>query len=70
MWYIGSEENFPADGENYYNIKQITVELYTKFKDLEAEASVEQTLAFAVWSKTEEYLSSEQCYQIVYYLEV
>ena len=43
-WYIDGETNFPADGENYYTVRHITVELYTKQKDLEAEAAVERSL--------------------------
>lgn len=70
VWYVGGETNFPADGENYCNIKQITVELYTKRKEPAAEEAVEAALSFAVWTKTEEYIDSEKCYQIVYYLEV
>lgn len=71
VWYIGGETNFPADGENYYNVKQLTVELYTKLKDPSSEAAVEAALNnLGVWSKTEEYIDSEKCYQIVYYLEV
>ena len=71
VWYLGAETNFPADGENYHNIKQLTVELYTKLKDLESEAAVEAVLnGLGVWSKTEEYIDDEKCYQIVYYLEV
>ena len=70
VYYESGERNFPADGENYHNIKQITVELYTREKDTEAEKKVEDSIAFAIWDKTEEYISSEKCYQIVYYLEV
>lgn len=71
VWYIGGETNFPADGENYHNVKQITVELYTGLKDPDTEAAVEVVLnGLGIWEKTEEYVDSEKCYQIVYYLEV
>lgn len=71
VWYIGGETNFPADGENYYNVKQLTIELYTKLKDIESETAVETVLnTLGIWSKTEEYIDNEKCYQIVYYLEV
>lgn len=70
VYYENGERNFPADGENYYNVKQITVELYTEQKDSAAEKKVENAIDFAVWEKTEEYIDSEKCFQIVYYLEV
>ena len=70
VWYIDNETPFPADGENYYTVKHITVELYTGKKDVDAEAALEKALSFAVWEKTEEYIDSEKCYQITYYLEV
>ena len=70
VYYAPNETNFAADGENYFNIKQIIVELYTRNKDVASEASVEQALAFAIWDKTEEYIEAEKCYQIVYNLEV
>lgn len=71
VWYIDSETNYPADGENYHNIKHVTVELYTRFKDETSEAAVETALGvLGIWEKTEEYIDSEKCYQIVYYLEV
>lgn len=71
VWYIDSETNFPADGANYHNIKHVTLELYTELKDLDAEAAVESAIAdMGIWDKTEEYIDSERCYQIVYTLEV
>lgn len=69
VWYVGSERNFPADGDNYFNIKQITVELYTRLKDTVSESAVEAVLP-GIWDKTEIYLDDENCYQIVYNLEV
>lgn len=71
VWYIDSETNFAADGENYHNIKHLTVELYTRLKDIASETAVEAALGkLGVWEKTEEYIDSEKCYQIVYYTEV
>lgn len=71
VWYVGSETNFAADGENWYNIKALTVELYTRLKDPASEEQVEAVLnGLGIWDKTEEYVDNEKCYQIVYYLEV
>ena len=71
VYYIGGEVNFPADGSNYHNIKQLTVELHTRLKDPDSEEAVENVLGgLGVWSKTEVYIETGKCYQIVYDLEV
>ena len=70
-WYVGGETNFAADDENYHNVKLLTVELYTRIKEFDTEAAVERVLdTLGVWSKTEVYIETERCYQIVYDLEV
>lgn len=71
VWYVSEERHFPADGENYFNIRQITVELYTGKKEPETESRLQKALdAIGIWGKTEAYLPDERCHQIVYYLEV
>lgn len=71
VYYESGEVNFPADGSNYYNTKQITVELYTQGKDPSSEAAVEAALeGLGIWEMTEVFIDSEKCLQIVYYLEV
>lgn len=62
--------NFPADGQVYYSVKRIQIELYTKHKQPDIEGKVETVLSPYYWEKTEEYIDSEQCYQILYELEV
>ena len=62
--------NFAADGEVYCKINRVQVELYTKLKDLEAEAKVESALYSFYWEKTESYINTEKCYQILYEIEV
>ena len=62
--------NFSADGGVYYPINHVQVELYTKLKDQEAEARVESALASLFWEKTESYIDTEKCYQILYEIEV
>lgn len=62
--------NFAADGLVYYPITQVNVELYTKIKSPETEAKVEEALASIFWDKSETYIDSEKCYQIVYEIEV
>ena len=62
--------NFGADNRVYYNIRRIQVELYTKQKDPDTEDKVENALSSFYWEKTEEYLDTERCYQILYEIEV
>lgn len=62
--------NFAADGKVYYGAIHIQVELYTKFKQPEVEEKVEEALSSLYWEKSEEYIDSEKCYQILYELEV
>ncbi len=62
--------NFAADGVVYYPVKRMQVELYTKLKDPETEGKVEAALSSFFWEKTETYLSTEKCYQILYEIEV
>lgn len=69
-YIVAYSNNFAADGEVYYPINHIQVELYTKLKDQEMEARVETALAPFVWEKTETYIDTERCYQIMYEIEV
>lgn len=61
-----------ADGINYYNAKQITIELYAQNKDLTSEAAVEAALTAAgiFYSKIEEYLEDEKVFETIYEIEV
>lgn len=62
--------NFEADNHVYQQIGHIQIELYTKNKDPQSETLVESALAGLCWEKTEEYLDDEQCYEILYEIEV
>ena len=62
--------NFAADGQVYANINRIQIELYTQHKDIEVEKKLENALSSLFWEKSEEYIGSERCFQIVYELEV
>lgn len=63
-------DNFFADGKVYYPVNQVQIELYTEKKDLKAEESVEEALSSFCWNKTETFIESENCYQIMYEIEV
>ena len=69
-YLFSSTNNFNADDVVYQVINRITIELYTESKDLEAENAVEAALKGLCWEKSEEYLDDEQCYEIIYEIEV
>lgn len=71
-WYVTGSNNFAADGVVYMGINTIVVELYTEKKDTQAEGKIESVFYNngIFWEKTENYLDSENCYQIIYELEV
>ena len=59
-----------ADAEMYLTWDLTRVELYTRLKDLAAEAKVEAALKGIRWEKTETYIDTEKCYMILYEIEV
>ena len=69
-YFVGYSNNFAADGKVYHPINHIQVELYTRRKDPAAEEAVESALLDLYWDKTETYIDTEQCYQILYEIEV
>lgn len=69
-YLVAYSNNFGADNRVYHKISHIQVELYTKQKDPNAEDKVENALSSFYWDKTEEYIDSERCYQILYEIEV
>lgn len=69
-YLVAYSNNFGADNQVYHKIHHMQVELYTKQKEPETEDKVEQALSSFYWDKTEEYLDTERCYQILYEIEV
>ena len=61
---------FPADNVAYYSRPRISVELYTKDRDLATEALFEQafTAAGLYYTKETEYLDDERCQFTVFQL--
>ena len=71
VYYESSADTVSADGIAYYKISHITVELYTKDKDLAAEAALESALLGLHWQKTsEQYLDTEHMMMCSYEFEV
>lgn len=63
-----STNNFDADNKVYHVLQEVDIELYTKEKSEATEALVESKLdeLNLVWNKYEEWLDSEECYEIIY----
>lgn len=61
-------DNFGADGVVYKKINNISVELYTDKKDLQAEELVENCLDkhHIFYKKTELWIHSEKLYEVLY----
>lgn len=72
VWYIPGSADLYADNINYANIVDLTVELYTDYKDFALEMRLEALLAEneIAWSKTETWIQSEKMWQITYSTEV
>ena len=63
-------KNFKADGRVYTSLKRMQVELYTQFKALEAEEKIAAALEEFYYKKSETGIESENCYEVIYELEV
>lgn len=71
-FFYTDTDDVMADNINYQRIVTLNIELYTRDKDFDAEARVEAVLADNDMSyyKEENYIDSEQIYQIAYEMEV
>ena len=71
FFYSPTNDMF-ADDENYANIVQLNLELYTKEKDFALEDTVEKALKDngLTYYKEENHLNSEKMFQIAYEMEV
>lgn len=62
--------NFKADGRVYSSSRHVQVELYTPLKDINAEKKVEKALGEYYFDKMETGVDGENCYEVIYELEV
>lgn len=72
VFFYTQTNDLYADGQNYQRIVVLNIELYTREKDFDTEASVEEILknnGFTYY-KEENYIDSEQMWQIAYEMEV
>ena len=70
VYLTDGDNNFSADGRVYFSTHQIRVELYTREKDLSAEASVEAAFADIFYTKSQVFIDSEGVYETIYEMEV
>lgn len=69
-YLFAGTNNFIADGSVYLKIDRIRLELYTREKDILLEEKLEEELSSYAWQKEENYITDENCYQIIYEIEV
>ena len=71
-FYIENNDDVYADDENYTNIAELTIELYTDNKSYDIEARVESVLREhgLSWVKSEAYIPSEKMFEEIYITEV
>ena len=69
---IPGNDNFSADGQAYFKIDQINIELYADRKDPVLEGSVETVLDGQgfFYRKTEVWIESERLYEVLYTFEI
>ena len=71
-YLLPGSDNFAADGQVYYRINQVRIELYTDSKDMTVEGKVEKALddAGIFYNKSEVWIESEKLYEVLYSFEV
>lgn len=64
--------NFSADGKVYFKALKVHMELYTDFKDVEAELKTEAVLDKhgIFYNKIETWIESERLYEVLYIFEM
>lgn len=72
VYYYPNRNDFRADDSNFARIEALNVELYTTFKDMSTEATVEAVLDAMgfVYDKEEAMIESEGLYECLYTMEV
>ena len=71
-YLLPGSNNFSADGQVYYKISEVHIELYTDLKDLSVENAVEAVLDQhgIFYSKSETWIESESLYEVLYTFEL
>lgn len=71
-FFYGPSDDLYADDENYQDIRQLNIELYTAYKDFALEKTIEDILKLNGLSfyREENFIESEKIWQIAYEMEV
>ena len=71
-YLLPGSNNFAADGNVYFRINQVRIELYTDSKDLAVERKVEMVMdeSGIFYNKSEVWIQSEKLYEVLYSFEV
>lgn len=71
VYLYSSSDDFYADDENYVQVGNWQVELYTETKDVTSEQTVENALREAgfTWAKYEAWLNEEDLLQVLYLIQ-
>ena len=72
VFYYPRNNDFIADDQNYQKIERLNIELYTQNKDFTAEEQIESVLNAngLVYSRSEEYITSEEMYEVLYEMDI
>lgn len=72
IYQFAYSNDLVADNQNYVEVSNIQVELYTEIKDLVAEQKVQAKLKelSLPYSKLETWLEEEKLYQIIYEIQL
>lgn len=67
-YLIPGSNNFAADGRVYFKLNEVRIEMYTNFKDIALESSVEDVLDRheIFYNKSETRIQSEKLYEVMY----
>lgn len=71
-FYFSSSNDLMADNQNYAEISEYRIELYTDKKDLATEKLVQDKLKELKlpYSKLEEKIEEEKLYQVIYTIQI
>lgn len=71
-YLLPGSDNFSADGQVYFKITEVHIELYTDEKNPEVEEQVEAVLDQhgIFYDKTEVWIDSEKLYEVLYSFEM
>lgn len=72
VFYLDSSNNFLADNLIFKEVEHLTIELYTRTKDYEAEKRVKDALNAAglIWSRSEAMVEDEKLFECIFETEI